>query len=56
MSPINPLELVSFFEGRTIEDLYKEVREIYKSNSYPWVIGYSGGKDLRLLFKLFGLH
>lgn len=45
MTPINPLELVSFFNERSIEDLYEEVRQTYKSNNYPWVIGYSGGKD-----------
>lgn len=45
MAPINPLELVSFFNTHTIQDLYDEIRQTYKSNSYPWVIGYSGGKD-----------
>lgn len=35
----------SFFEKHTIKDLYKEVQDTYKSNTFPWVIGYSGGKD-----------
>ena len=33
------------FSHKTIEDLYKEVQEVYKNYHYPWVIGYSGGKD-----------
>lgn len=45
MKPINPFELDSFFLKRTIKDLYEEVRQTYKANNYPWVIGYSGGKD-----------
>ncbi|MBK3333122.1 DNA phosphorothioation system sulfurtransferase DndC [Persephonella atlantica] len=40
--PINkPLE----FGGKSLEELYKEIQEIYFSNNYPWIIGYSGGKD-----------
>ncbi len=35
----------SFFDNRKIQDLYEEVQETYKHNNYPWVIGYSGGKD-----------
>lgn len=25
--------------------MHKEIKELYKSNTRPWVIGYSGGKD-----------
>ncbi|MEL6675215.1 MAG: DNA phosphorothioation system sulfurtransferase DndC [Bacteroidota bacterium] len=35
----------SFFSDRTTEDLYRYVQEVYKNYDYPWVIGYSGGKD-----------
>lgn len=45
MSESNDNLYLSFFENRSIKDLYKEVRETYKSNDFPWVIGYSGGKD-----------
>jgi DNA sulfur modification protein DndC len=45
MTYINPLELISFFSKNTIQELYEEVRQTYKANNYPWVIGYSGGKD-----------
>lgn len=45
MTHINPLEMVSFFSTRTIQDLYEEIRQTYRANDFPWVIGYSGGKD-----------
>jgi DNA sulfur modification protein DndC len=35
----------SYFDHHTLKELYKEVQKTYKSNNYPWVIGYSGGKD-----------
>lgn len=35
----------SFFSAHSIKDLYKEIQETYLTNNYPWVIGYSGGKD-----------
>jgi len=41
----NLMPLHSYFDQHIIKDLYKEVQETYKSNNYPWVIGYSGGKD-----------
>ena len=45
MNDIISIQQSSFFENQSIQDLYKEVQEIYKSNDYPWIIGYSGGKD-----------
>lgn len=38
-------KLASFFSQNTIKHLLKEIQETYKCNNYPWVIGYSGGKD-----------
>ena len=35
----------SVFDSRTVTDFHAEIREVYKTNTYPWVIGYSGGKD-----------
>lgn len=35
----------SIFERATLEEIYSEVREVYLSDTRPWVIGYSGGKD-----------
>lgn len=32
----------SVFDSRTMEEIYEEVRELYKNNPQPWVIGYSG--------------
>lgn len=40
-----PAENHSVFDTRTLESLYDEVRQVYLSNTMPWVIGYSGGKD-----------
>ena len=31
--------------AKTIQDLYLEIQQIYLNYSFPWVIGYSGGKD-----------
>ncbi len=45
----------SVFEQRTIEDIYEEIRSVYRRYPQPWVIGYSGGKDstatLQLVWK-----
>lgn len=35
----------SVFDSRTIQDVYDEVRSAYLSDSRPWILGYSGGKD-----------
>jgi DNA sulfur modification protein DndC len=40
-----PAETQSVFDTRSIEDLYRDVRDVYLSTRLPWVIGYSGGKD-----------
>ncbi len=45
MSDNIQIDLPSFFSTSTINDLLEEIQETYKSNNYPWVIGYSGGKD-----------
>ena len=35
----------SIFDTRTIRDVYDEVRAAYLSDTRPWILGYSGGKD-----------
>lgn len=35
----------SIFDVRTLEEIYEEVRTVYRSTQLPWIIGYSGGKD-----------
>lgn len=42
----------SVFEQRTIEDVYGEIRHIYRLYPQPWVIGYSGGKDSTTILQL----
>ena len=36
---------VSIFERRGLDEIHKEIQEVYLSDNRPWVIGYSGGKD-----------
>lgn len=36
---------ISIFEKRRLDELHKEIQEVYLSDNRPWVIGYSGGKD-----------
>lgn len=31
--------------GQSIDSIYRSIQEVYLNYSYPWVIGYSGGKD-----------
>lgn len=38
-------EKESIFKHRSLDDIYEEIRQVYLGYSYPWVIGYSGGKD-----------
>lgn len=45
MNDNTEFELTSFFSQNTIKHLLKQIQETYKCNDYPWVIGYSGGKD-----------
>ena len=33
----------------TVEGLMETVRNLYLADDIPWVIGYSGGKDLSIL-------
>jgi DNA sulfur modification protein DndC len=35
----------TIFKGDRLQRLHDEIREIYKSDGRPWVVGYSGGKD-----------
>jgi len=42
----------SVFTTRSIEDIYAEVTDLYKSDNRPWVIGFSGGKDSTMTLQL----
>jgi DNA sulfur modification protein DndC len=35
----------SVFDTRRLGDIYEEIRQVYLSDTRPWIIGYSGGKD-----------
>jgi len=35
----------SIFDYRSLDDIQKEIQEVYLSDNRPWVLGYSGGKD-----------
>ncbi len=45
MSNTDLSRVKSIFKNRSLGDVYAEIRQIYASYPYPWVIGYSGGKD-----------
>lgn len=36
---------MSIFNSQTLHDIHLNIQETYKMYPYPWVIGYSGGKD-----------
>jgi len=36
---------MSILKERSLNDIYIDIQNTYKSYPYPWVIGYSGGKD-----------
>ena len=42
----------SIFDRRTLDDIYDEIRRVYRTYSQPWVIGYSGGKDSTTILQL----
>ena len=35
----------SVFNERTLDDIHREIQQVYLDTKLPWVIGYSGGKD-----------
>ncbi len=35
----------SYFINNSIDQLYEEVQQTYLNYPYPWIVGYSGGKD-----------
>jgi DNA sulfur modification protein DndC len=39
------VEHKSFFDNNSLDDLNREIIEAYRANDFPWVIGFSGGKD-----------
>jgi DNA sulfur modification protein DndC len=42
----------SIFKYRDVQDIYDEIRDVYKRYPQPWVIGYSGGKDSTAVLQL----
>lgn len=42
----------SVFDSRSIDDIYKEIGTLYRSDRRPWVIGFSGGKDSTVALQL----
>ena len=41
--------------ARTVKAVCEEIRELYKSDGTPWVVGYSGGKDSSAALQLVWL-
>ena len=42
----------SALNERSLQDIYDEIRDVYKRYPQPWVIGYSGGKDSTTVLQL----
>ena len=42
----------SVFTSQTLDDIYEGIRQVYRQNKSPWVIGYSGGKDSTAVLQL----
>lgn len=42
----------SIFDSRTVDEIYNEIAEVYLSDTRPWVLGYSGGKDSTTMLQL----
>jgi DNA sulfur modification protein DndC len=40
------------YAGCQLGDIQKEIQERYKADSWPWILGYSGGKDSTALVQL----
>lgn len=40
------------YAGCRLTDIQKEIQERYKADSWPWILGYSGGKDSTALVQL----
>ena len=36
---------LSVFDSRTLQNIHEEIRQVYRADQRPWIIGYSGGKD-----------
>lgn len=49
MAPYNTSKKIA---GRTIAELLQEICYLYKADTRPWVIGYSGGKDSSAVLQL----
>ena len=42
----------SVFATQTLDEIYENIRQVYRQNKSPWVIGYSGGKDSTAVLQL----
>lgn len=42
----------SVFKSRTIDDIYREIQEVYCEDKRPWILGFSGGKDSTCMIQL----
>lgn len=40
------------YAGCQLDDIKREIQERYKADSWPWILGYSGGKDSTALVQL----
>ena len=45
MAKVTDGKAYSIFDKCTMAEIHKEIQDVYLSDSRPWVVGYSGGKD-----------
>ena len=43
---------MSVFDGRSVEDIHAEIRDVYLGDRRPWILGFSGGKDSTCMVQL----
>ena len=42
----------SVFDKRSLDDVYKEIQQVYLNDNRPWILGFSGGKDSTCMVQL----
>ncbi len=42
----------SIFDSKTLDDIYREIQEVYLGDKRPWILGFSGGKDSTCMIQI----
>ncbi|MFG3156759.1 DNA phosphorothioation system sulfurtransferase DndC [Streptomyces sp. NPDC048219] len=52
LSPTRTVPFAGQTMGQWLTDILEEIRDLYRADQVPWVVGYSGGKDSTLCLML----